>query len=89
MIGKKLEFGKAIAGGITSGDVYVKDLDLIILFDGPVHFLQNPEQAAKNFDELIDLSAYEPPKTRLNNKIILSEHKHMIRFDYQIHNIMY
>ena len=71
-----------MADGLCSGDVYVKDLDLIIMFDGPCHFLQPAGQPATNFEEIQDLSPYTSPSDIMMNKIVLSEHKNLIRFDY-------
>ena len=77
-------------------DVYFPDLDLIIEFDGPVHYFQPQSSIVDPHKEIFganiefpDLSDFKMPSYKLQERIVGAKHKKIIRFDYQVHNYMY
>ena len=91
--GDQIEFGKVIGGGLTTVDIFVPRYNLIILLDGPCHFVERPISAQQGIDKLSfgdlpDLKDYYKASDRLAAKILRRHHK-VVKFDYQAHNIIY
>mmetsp|Transcript_37694 Transcript_37694/g.57732 ORF Transcript_37694/g.57732 Transcript_37694/m.57732 type:complete len:105 (+) Transcript_37694:845-1159(+) len=94
-------FGYPIMDGLTKADVYIPIFDMIIEFDGPAHFVQTdlttpPVDASSEDNEIMkqieglqDLEPYQMKTNALVERIVKSQHKKVLRFDYQVHNILY
>jgi len=72
-----------ICNGLSRCDLYLPKYDMVIMFDGPVHFLQQEDFfEPSEFNQILDLSKYMLPNTKMNDKIARKFHKSMVRFDY-------
>lgn len=49
------EIGKVVANGLSRCDIYVPEHDLIVMFDGPCHYLQTDKEIPTSFSEMLDL----------------------------------
>jgi len=86
-----IEYSTEISGGLSRGDIFLPKYDMIVFIDGPKHFLEPPNSKyeAMSLDELKDLTHLRMGDSKMMDKICKDAHKRVLRFDYQLHNILY
>ena len=97
----RVVFSHQICEGLKSVDIYVPEWDLVIEFDGPPHYLQSRisqleqkthiefEELDNHMMSLANLDPFLKPQSRILNRIMASQHKKVVHFDYQAHNVLY
>ena len=70
--------------GLTRVDLYVPEHDMVILIDGPCHYLEKNHynERPQNFNEVKDLTEFMLPSTKMMDKILRHYHKRVLHFDY-------
>ena len=88
---KEFELGREIGGGLSRCDVYVPEHDLVVMFDGPCHFLEqfHTSDRPMSYKEMKNLTPFYLANSLMNDKIVRHFHQRVVRFDYQAHDILY